>query len=158
MKRELTDAQRVELERLSKELHEPVLPLSHFCHAMTTWFHCIEQANERAKVEGRGAHGEAYAEHLGRIELDIRKSNLLARLLYGGESLRSRECPQHKGRWSGIGVCEHGCGETGWIPDGWPDDAPRCTRHPERPAVGVFASVKERRHVCFECWNERWAA
>lgn len=54
----------------------------------------------------------------------ITKSNLLARLLYNGEKLRTRECPEHKGKWSGIewtdNRCPHGCQLTGWLPE--PED------------------------------------
>jgi hypothetical protein len=57
----------------------------------------------------------------------IRKSSLLARLLYGGEKLRPTMCPEHKGTWSGLEfpampgfdarTCEHGCNLIGWIPE-----------------------------------------
>jgi hypothetical protein len=51
----------------------------------------------------------------------VEKSCLLARLIYCGEPLRTRRCPLHQGRWSGIGLdpCPHGCNHgmqyTGWI-------------------------------------------
>jgi hypothetical protein len=37
------------------------------------------------------------------ISLQIDKSNLLWRLLYAGEQVRSTPCPVHKGKWSGCG-------------------------------------------------------
>lgn len=62
-----------------------------------------------------------WTEVLTTVELSIRKSNLLYRLIYCGEKLRTQKCPQHKGRWSGIefgdNVCPHGCELTGWIPE-----------------------------------------
>ncbi len=64
-------------------------------------------------------------QHAGRRgwPIDLRKSNLLWRLIYGGESLRSRECPTHKGRWSGMAwngdecACAGGGCITGWLPE-----------------------------------------
>lgn len=60
------------------------------------------------------------------VSLMIRKSALLARLLYKGEKLRPTLCPEHQGKWSGLEfpatpgfparICEHGCNLTGWIP------------------------------------------
>lgn len=49
----------------------------------------------------------------------VLKSNLLARLIYGGEKIRTRMCPKHKGVWSGMpsSNCEHGCQHTGWLPE-----------------------------------------
>jgi hypothetical protein len=63
---------------------------------------------------------ERAAHQVERVFLAIHKSNLLARLLYVGEKLRTTMCPEHKGHWSGIefgpdGVCPHKCQLTGWI-------------------------------------------
>ena len=63
---------------------------------------------------------ESAAESANYTFLQIRKSNLLARLLYEGETLRKQRCPEHKGKWSGIeggpdSVCPHKCQLTGWI-------------------------------------------
>lgn len=53
--------------------------------------------------------------------LQIIKSSLLGRLIYGGEKLRTQQCPEHKGEWSGLEhpdrPCPHGCEMTGWIPE-----------------------------------------
>jgi hypothetical protein len=52
--------------------------------------------------------------------IDIHKSDLLYRLIYCGEKLRTEQCPEHKGEWSGLEHpdhrCPHGCGLTGWLP------------------------------------------
>jgi hypothetical protein len=62
--------------------------------------------------------------------LDIGKSNLLARLLYGRQPLRTVPCPVHRGHWHGLGSLlvegpgglvevrseECGCHGTGWLP------------------------------------------
>jgi len=53
----------------------------------------------------------------------IHKSNLLHRLLYQGQKLRSRPCPEHKGTWSGCHWealpcgCQDGSNVTGWLPE-----------------------------------------
>jgi len=56
---------------------------------------------------------------------NIEKSNLLARLFFGKEKLRTKLCPEHKGTWSGIewgpeNACPHKCQLTGWIQE--PED------------------------------------
>ncbi len=51
------------------------------------------------------------------INLRVRKSNCLGRMLYSGEDLRTEKCPEHKGHWSGYNSqCELGCQMTGWLP------------------------------------------
>lgn len=59
------------------------------------------------------------SDSVGDVFLQIGKSNLLARLLYVGEKLRTQMCPEHKGKWSGVEFsdtrCPHGCQLTGWI-------------------------------------------
>lgn len=102
------------LAELTEHYHQPVLPMSDFCNAISTWFRCIEKNN--LDTDKNYNQGSAYYKHLSNIETDIRKSNLLGRLLYGGEKLRNEKCPKHLGRWSGIGDCEHGCDLTGWLP------------------------------------------
>jgi hypothetical protein len=68
---------------------------------------------------GELLHFEEAAYQVERTFLGIHKSNLLARLLYAGEKLRTKKCPEHKGHWSGIEwsdtVCPHKCQLTGWI-------------------------------------------
>lgn len=52
------------------------------------------------------------------VFLSIRKSNLLARVLYDGEKVRTTQCPEHKGKWNGQAMlmgCPHKCGGTGWL-------------------------------------------
>lgn len=66
------------------------------------------------------------AKTISQVFLWIRKSDLLDRLLYQGQKLRTERCPVHDGRWSGLehptNYCEHGCGFTGWLPE--PEDKP----------------------------------
>jgi len=53
------------------------------------------------------------------MRIDIRKSNLLGRLLYAKEPLRTRLCPLHKGHYNGEAMffekCPHLCDGTGWL-------------------------------------------
>lgn len=117
----LPDAEVEEmLKKLSSHFGEPVMPVSRYCRALKTWVHQIVELNEEKPEDklGRPKHhqGEAYWEHLHHILIDVQKSNLLYRLIYQGEPLRSKKCPEHNGRWSGLGVCQHGCDLTGWIP------------------------------------------
>lgn len=65
---------------------------------------------------------ESRASAVDDVFLQISKSALLDRLLYGGEPVRTKPCPEHKGRWSGLefgeNMCPHGCQLTGWLPEG----------------------------------------
>ena len=61
---------------------------------------------------------EAAANEVSHVFLSIRKSNFLARVLYGGEKVRTTQCPEHKGKWNGQAMlmgCPHKCGGTGWL-------------------------------------------
>ena len=69
---------------------------------------------------------ERLSETVGQVFLQIQKSNLLWRLIYGGQELRTTPCPEHKGKWSGcmwpkdekdVCACMDGCNVTGWLPD-----------------------------------------
>jgi hypothetical protein len=103
------------LRRLSEYFNQPVMPISEYCRGLETWARCIEEANETKQTR----HGSAYAPVLGELLRDIRKSDLLWRLLYDGQQLRTRKCPLHRGHWAGVTseVCPHGCGHTGWLPE-----------------------------------------
>jgi len=46
-------------------------------------------------------YSEKFADEIGHVFMMIDKSNLLARLIYEDESLRTEMCPIHKGIWSG---------------------------------------------------------
>lgn len=87
------------------------------------------------------AYCEVFAAYLGErpeedaagvrdLDLAIRKSCLLSRLIYEREPLRTVPCPKHRGRWAGIHWpgegCEYGCVgpcgcTTGWLPPGAPE-------------------------------------
>ena len=108
------------LLRLEEFYREPVLPLHNFCRAMEVWFECIEKNNtDPALRRHEGEQGYKYFQFLNRMRIDIRKSNLLGRLLYAKEPLRTRMCPVHKGHYSGEAMfftkCPHSCDGTGWL-------------------------------------------
>jgi hypothetical protein len=111
--RRLTNKQAAEmLRKLRLHFNEPVMPVSRYCEALETWARVVEENGYATKAEGV---------HLHTTILRIQKSNLLARLIYGGEKLRKRKCPEHHGHWSGIEfedtACPYGCGLTGWLPE-----------------------------------------
>jgi hypothetical protein len=111
------------LEQLSQYYGEPVKPISQYCEAFRTWRKAIQAAYER-EPEGpwKCQYGDM-ARDIHETSLHVAKSNLLARLLYEGEELRTEPCPVHKGRWSGCAwgddACPHcmsGSNITGWLP------------------------------------------
>lgn len=110
---------------LADHYKEPVRPVSHYCNALTSWRRAVLEADERGDYENDGGMqsvATTLRETAMPLDLAIRKSNLLYRLIYLGEPLRSEPCPEHKGHWSGCaygdGVCEHcmaGMDVTGWV-------------------------------------------
>lgn len=135
------EAQHARAKRLREELYPG---LYHKGPPQENWDHATQEDFARSMLEKeqpgtitdqdrlrRVQTLRGYEVDLNHIEstaLRIRKSNLLARLLYGGEKLRPTMCPEHKGVWSGIewrmdessNVCPHGCNLTGWIPEAAP--------------------------------------
>jgi hypothetical protein len=108
------------LRRLEQFYGQPVLPLENFCHAMELWMDCIVKNNtDSTIIQGGTNHGQKYFEFLNQMRIDIRKSNLLGRLLYAKEPLRTRMCPIHKGHWNGEAMffkkCNLLCDGTGWL-------------------------------------------
>lgn len=106
------------LEGRDREATEMLM--DHFCASLTQWSEAIE---DNVRRNGKDAHGAAYAGLLPFIRRDISKSGLLARLIYGGEKLRTVMCPVHRGEmdtamWIGASpACKHGCQGTGWLPE-----------------------------------------
>lgn len=111
---------QAQLRRLEQFYGAPVLALDDFCEAISTWMDCIVKNNtDPALKRGGIEHGKEYYEFLNRMRIDIMKSNLLGRLLYAKEPLRTRRCPLHKGHYSGEAMffekCPHLCDGTGWL-------------------------------------------
>ncbi len=101
------------LSELEEHFQEPVMQMSKYCDAFETWVKCITK-----NVKGGSFHGVEYSHLLQHAMIDIKKSNLLARLLYGKEKLRTVKCPQHNGHWDGQAMlmgCQHECDGTGWL-------------------------------------------
>lgn len=114
----MTDAEaEAMLAQLREHYRQPVLPVGHYCKALETW--------AEVYLERFPSYREAFAS----VRISIVKSNLLARLIYDGQKLRTRQCPIHKGTWSGCvpEPCEAGCSDgmnlTGWLPE--PEDEER---------------------------------
>jgi hypothetical protein len=150
----MTDERAAEmLQELRTHFKEPVFPMSHFCDSMRSWFECIVQNNTNQELivdpkHPEYQHGHEYHGLLRRLEIDITKSNLLWRLLYGGQQVRKTKCPEHKGHWSGCAPepCEHGCSNgldiTGWIPE--PEDVDRPKDSALLYMVGVPVDPEEK--------------
>lgn len=112
------------LARLSEHYGEPVKPIGEYCEAFRTWQVAIEDAYERETKPHLKVEFEAMVRDIGNTRLHIAKSNLLARLLYAGEELRTEPCPIHNGHWSGCAWgddrcphCMSGDNVTGWVPN-----------------------------------------
>jgi len=106
------------LRELSKHYGEPVMPVSRYCATFDAWIGAVGEGADR---DGKDSGNAALYDTLTMARLAVHKSNLLWRLIYGGEQLRTEMCPEHKGRWSGCAWpdsacphCMHGSNVTGW--------------------------------------------
>jgi len=119
----MTDEEaRALLARLSDHYGEPVKPIGQYCAAFRTWQNAIEEAYTRETEPALKADFEAMIRDIANTRVLVTKSNLLWRLLYEGEGLRTEPCPIHKGHWSGCAwgddQCPHcmsGDNITGWL-------------------------------------------
>jgi hypothetical protein len=98
------------------------IKIEDFCAAMETWARvCQEPLETDSAVTAEWRR--QFTAHWSFMRLAITKSCLLDRLIYGGETLRTKLCPEHRGRWGGISspacACDHGASEfgehTGWL-------------------------------------------
>jgi hypothetical protein len=119
----MTDEEAKEmLEKLREHFHTPVRPVDQYCDAFYSW----------ASVTGRMEINDSFRQ----VELAIRKSCLLDRLVYCGEKLSKTPCPVHKGKWSG---CHFGWPGKKWsngtlvkvekMLQDWHDQGCRCYLH-----------------------------
>ena len=101
-----TEAEEM-LAKLVQHYKQPVMPIKKYCAALETW------ASIMIDLEGKPGRmresNKEYCNALSRMRIDIHKSNLLFRLLYLEEPLRTEECPIHKGEWNGQAQCIFGC-------------------------------------------------
>jgi hypothetical protein len=115
-------------EEISKFLQRfedgtPVMPVSFFCDFLREWQYLAAQplpGEDPAAI----AYRKERSEKTQFVFIQIMKSNLLSRTIYGGEKARTAPCPAHKGRWSGCkmiedmeckGACASGSNVTGWL-------------------------------------------
>lgn len=113
---------------LARHYGEPVLPIHEVCKGIQVWLGAIvaEHLPDPDGTEEQPWRDHALAtiaqaaSELPFLSLTASKSNLLFRLLYLRQPLRTKKCPQHDGHWSGYGECLHGCAVgsdvTGWLP------------------------------------------
>lgn len=138
----MTDAEAEEmLEKLRAHYGEPVLPVSRYCAAFRDWLHAVH----------RNPQQFSWAEHVPKILLGIGKSSWLFRRIYRGEALRTVQCPQHTGHWAGVGLCDHGCHETGWLPAHHVFDPLTVNWWYERDDMGVRRERNGEKIVCSTC-------
>lgn len=107
---------------LEEHYGEPVYPVSQVCARIDLWIDAMLDLAKRSRASGETwFHGAHYVDHLTSVRLDISKSSMLGRLLYGKEKHRKRPCPVHNGSWSGLaflgGEPPCGCDLTGWLPE-----------------------------------------
>lgn len=123
----MTDLQEVTTEELVVELNrrtgDVYRPIRWVCDRLAIYCRALRDGGEDGPFGPDEA--EALRQYGERIVFIASKSNLLGRLLYDGEPLRTEPCPVHKGRWSGCpfpGDAEHDCecmhygNLTGWLP------------------------------------------
>jgi hypothetical protein len=99
---------------------EVVRPVSQVCNGLAQFVSALVE-NDTDGPYGP-AIGKAVREYGGAAIMFARKSNLLWRLLYLDQPLRTKKCPKHNGRWSGYLApgetceCAVGLDITGWLP------------------------------------------
>jgi hypothetical protein len=94
--------------------------IDQFCRAMDTWAQVCQQELD-SDYDLQRKWRKDFSKHWAFIRLANAKSCLLDRLIYGGETLREKMCPIHKGHWSGCNFegkncdCAHDSCITGWL-------------------------------------------
>ncbi len=106
------------LKQLSDHYKQPVMPVQRYCDALRAWENVLWQNADTQEI----------AKAASATFMAIVKSNMLSRLIYDGEKVRTRKCPIHDGHWSGCRwdepFCdcqmmengEYGSNVTGWLP------------------------------------------
>lgn len=151
------------IRKLEQHYAEPVMRVSFYCNALRTWYRALVQRHgdlyERYKNSPpTNEHDQKYLNReiqreaellagLSSIMIMISKSNLLARLIYGKEPIRTIKCAEHKGHWSGLAEvvnCPHGCDGTGWLHNN-PGDRTDPTRLPGPRLVTLTPMVPRKK-------------
>lgn len=108
---------------LREHYGEEVRPVHEVCQAITTWLRAIHTEHLHDSddhiLKGIAQSVEPVSEQIALIAAN--KSNLLYRLIYLRQPLRTKKCPKHQGHWSGYGwnnecECMVGADITGWLP------------------------------------------
>ncbi len=91
----------------------PLMTVEHYCRQFAIWSNACRDESDGSPW------AKSIAEAFETIHLAVYKSNLLFRLIYGGEKLRTEKCPIHQGRWSGCvpdpcPICAFDSDVTGW--------------------------------------------
>jgi len=88
-----------------------------FCEAAERWLRAEERRarDVRPITEESAAYYQRVSTARLSLRLDMGKSNLMARVLYGGEAIRPHRCPVHA-QWVTLGPDEAcPCDGTGWM-------------------------------------------
>ena len=114
----MTDAEALAMRKeLEEHYHTRVAPVGEYCDTLAEY---LKIADGYLQKEYPYLHAQ-----LGTLRMVILKSNALNRMLYMGERARFKECPTHKGHWSGIHMSDRApcaCTATdgnitGWLPN-----------------------------------------
>jgi len=119
------------LKILSDYYKCPVMPITIYCDTLSKWKHLLlENGMKRQEENEKDTILLDLYSQVSSAFMAITKSNLLSRLLYEGEELRTKKCPVHQGQWSGCRWevqecatifypqgCMSGSNITGWLPE-----------------------------------------
>jgi hypothetical protein len=78
----------------------PLVRLSDVCNILRMWANLHSQIDENTP-EYRKTEKQQFHEHWSYTDIQISKSNALARWFFTDEGVRNTPCPTHKGTWSG---------------------------------------------------------
>ena len=144
----------------------PLLRLSDVCNILRLWartaYTPLPEDHEHTKQE-RNKLFDAWSY----VDIQISKSCLLDRLFFQPhETVRTEQCPEHKGHWSGCSwsspacACRNGSNVTGWLPlpeavgESNDPDAPLCSFCGKPPLMqGLWSSRVDRKHGHPECMD-----
>ena len=112
----LTDAEAEEMRaKLSRHYRDQVVTVSEVNAALRTWTDAAAEYLEKQY--------SITPELVNTAFLLAHKSSLLGRILYGRERLRTKPCPECKGRWCGC-FLKCPCGGCGWLAEETPKVTP----------------------------------
>lgn len=120
----------------------PEVPVSRFCESLRAWAQVMkENGGTKNGMLSSGLGSGLTPELIFQMITTMTKSNLLYRLIYLGEPLRTEKCPKHDGHWSGCSWGGNPCdcqkviidgrvvydtNVTGWLLEGNPPITGQC--------------------------------